>query len=107
MGDIASHSSSNYTVPSWLVHRIELCLDYLSDVVEYSFLLKSEGDTVDGVLLHLVTHIATFNDCVLGLLLVLASVCCRFMLSVNVWLPFIGSFNAWVCLSTWHITFNL
>ena len=107
MSDVAAHASPDDTMPSGLIHRIELCLNNFCYVIENSFLLEGKGNTVNCMLLHFVTHIATLNHCVFSLLLVFPTMRGCLILSVDVCSPLAGSFNAWVCLRARHITFNL
>ena len=102
MSDVAAHSSSDDTVPCGQVHRIEFCLNYLCDVIQYSFLLEGEGDAVNSMLLHFLRHIAAFDYGILCLLLVNISMGMRLVLLVVCWLPFLCRFHAWVRLYRCH-----
>ena len=74
VGHVGAHTAPDDTMPSGQVHRVELCLDDLSDVVEHSSLLESKGDAIHGMLLHKFVHIRIFDYCVFSLLLVKGSV---------------------------------
>ena len=73
MGDVAAHAAAHNAVPCRQVDRIELCFDNFCNVIEDSSLLESKGNAVDSVLHHVVAHIGELDHCVLGLLLVNAT----------------------------------
>ena len=54
---VGAHTTAHDAVPSWQVHRVELCLDNLCDIVEYFPLLEGKGDAIDSVLLHELIHV--------------------------------------------------
>ena len=90
VSDIAAETTAHHTVPGRQVHRIELGLDDLCDVVEDSLLLESKADTVDSVLLHLGHHVTLLHHCVLCVFLGNSSVCHHRVLVVILGLPHLG-----------------
>ena len=95
VGHVGAQPASHDAVPSRQIHRVKLCLDDLSDVVEDSSLLEGEGHAVDGVLLHVLVHISVLHHCILSVLLVNVSVWLDH-LRVGLTLPLLGFVGAGV-----------
>ena len=76
------------------MHGIELCFDNFRDVVKYAPLLERKCNAVDGVLLHVLTHVARLHHRVLCLLLVEIPMRLHNVLFVSKRLPLICFFYA-------------
>ena len=85
-------------MPRRQVHRVELRLYDLCNVVQHTLRLESERDAVNSMLLHLFAHVTGFDDRVLCSLLVEASVGLDCMLRVDSGSPFFGGCNSGVSL---------
>ena len=96
MGDICAKATAYDTVPRWQVHLVKLCLDDLSDVVEDAALLEGKGDAIDSVLLHWFVHVGILDHCVLGFLLIDATMG-LYNLIVGLALPLFSLISAGVC----------
>ena len=96
VGDICAKATAYDTVPRWQVHLVKLCLDDLSDVVEDAALLEGKGDAIDSVLLHWFVHVGILDHCVLGFLLIDATMG-LYNLIVGLALPLFSLISAGVC----------
>ena len=61
MSDVGAHAATHDAVPGRQIHRIELSLNDLCDVVKHAPLLEGKSDTVDGMLLHISVHICMLH----------------------------------------------
>ena len=75
MGDIRAETTADDAVPGRVVHRVELGLEDLCDVVEDALLPKGVIGAVNCVLLHLFGHVCELHYRVLSLRLVSLDVC--------------------------------
>ena len=96
VGDICAKATAYDTVPRWQVHLVKLCLDDLSDIVEDAALLEGKGDAIDSVLLHWFVHVGILDHCVLGFLLIDATMG-LYNLIVGLALPLLSLISAGVC----------
>ena len=96
VGDICAKATAYDTVPRWQVHLVKLCLDDLSDIVEDTALLEGKGDAIDSVLLHWFVHVGILDHCVLGFLLIDATMG-LYNLIVGLALPLLSLISAGVC----------
>ena len=96
VGDICAKATAYDTVPRWQVHLVKLCLDDLSDIVEDAALLEGKGDAIDSVLLHWFVHVGILDHCVLGFLLIDATMG-LYNLIVGLALPLFSLISAGVC----------
>ena len=96
VGDICAKATAYDTVPCWQVHLVKLCLDDLSDIVEDAALLEGKGDAIDSVLLHWFVHVGILDHCVLGFLLIDATMG-LYNLIVGLALPLFSLISAGVC----------
>ena len=96
VGDICAKATAYDTVPRWQVHLVKLCLDDLSDIVEDAALLEGKIDAIDSVLLHWFVHVGILDHCVLGFLLIDATMG-LYNLIVGLALPLLSLISAGVC----------
>ena len=96
VGDICAKATAYDTVPRWQVHLVKLCLDDLSDIVKDAALLEGKGDAIDSVLLHWFVHVGILDHCVLGFLLIDATMG-LYNLIVGLALPLFSLISAGVC----------
>ena len=96
VGDICAKATAYDTVPRWQVHLVKLCLDDLSDIVKDAALLEGKGDAIDSVLLHWFVHVGILDHCVLGFLLIDATMG-LYNLIVGLALPLFSLIGAGVC----------
>ena len=96
VGDICAKATAYDTVPRWQVHLVKLCLDDLSDIVEDAALLEGKSDAIDSVLLHRFVHVGILDHCVLGFLLIDATMG-LYNLIVGLALPLLSLICAGVC----------
>ena len=96
VGDICAKATAYDTVPRWQVHLVKLCLDDLSDVVEDTALLEGKVDAIYSVLLHWFVHVGILDHCVLGFLLIDATMG-LYNLIVGLALPLLSLISAGVC----------
>lgn len=60
---VAAQSMTYKTVPRRQSYHIKLCFNDLSKVLKQLLLLEIKGDALNSLLLHLVRHVVTFDDC--------------------------------------------
>ena len=89
MGDIGAQTAAHNAMPSWQIHLIELCLDNLCDVVQYTPLCECKRHAVDRMLLHVLVHVGVLHHGILCVLLVESAMRLH-NLRVGVFLPLFG-----------------